>query len=103
MCPPATHSLQEETTLEASGQQYLACMSRVAAVFGRLQAAIALLAKQGNWLSVGWCGEGRLGGCVTRQSGLWVLSVYCTGSQGSRADHDQVVRLQSMSHNQSIK
>ncbi|XP_043228789.1 protein phosphatase 1 regulatory subunit 21-like [Amphibalanus amphitrite] len=39
-------SLQEETTLEASGQQYLSCMSRVAAVFGRLQSALTLLAKQ---------------------------------------------------------
>ena len=48
LSPPLPCSLQEETTPEASGQQYLDCMTRVAAVFGRLQSALTLLAKQGN-------------------------------------------------------
>ncbi|XP_037073364.1 protein phosphatase 1 regulatory subunit 21-like [Pollicipes pollicipes] len=41
-------SLQEETGPGASGQQYVERLSRVAAVFGRLHSALALLARQAS-------------------------------------------------------
>ena len=45
----AVCSLQEETSGgEATGQHYLSCMARLAAVFGRLQSALTVLASQGK-------------------------------------------------------